>query len=208
MLTKNRTIWTAIPIVALMAFPVIASAQQLVDFFQLDASRDVQTVVFVKGSPFGEPQKPSPLLSAAYSRWENGSTVQAGYVYRWALTTGEHKLSVGAGGGVDHFHSKDSDDKTRPDARGQLELSGPAPGGTYYTLGQISTFRRASLALVQYNVADSPWGVEGSYYSETGHHHFTGAVRYTLGASKWFLRGGVIASDTNRPFIGVGYNGF
>jgi len=208
MLIKKRTIWTAIPIVALMAFPVIASAQQLVDFFQLDVSRDVQTVVFVKASPFGEPQKPAPLFSVGYSRWEDVSTVQAGYVYRWALTTGDHKLSVGAGGGADHFHSSDSGDKTAADARGQLELSGPATGGNYYALAQMSTFRRSALGLVQYNLADSPWGFDGSYYSETGHHHFTGAVRYTLASSKWFLRGGVIISDKDQPFIGVGYNGF
>jgi len=208
MLTKNRTIRIASWIVAMCAWPTIVSAQQLIDFFQLDGSRDVQSVVFVKAVPFGAAQNPAPLATVGYTRWETGSTVSAGYVYRWALTTGEHKLTVGAGGGVDYFHSEDSGDETRPDARGQLELSGPVPGGSYYSLAQLSTFRHGALALVQYNFADAPIGLEGSYYTETGHHHFKAALRYTLGSSKWFLRAGAVFSDENQPFIGVGYNGF
>ena len=211
MLTKNRTIRIAIQLVAMSVWPAAASAEQLLDFFQLDGSRDVQTLVLVKGAPFGETAKPAPLLSLTYTRWETGSTVSGGYVYRWALTTGEHKLTVGAGGGVDYFRSRGTDDnenKTQPDARGQLELSGPATGGTYYALAQMSTFRRSALGLVQYNFADTPWGLDGSYYSETGYHQFSGAVRYTFPTTKWFVRVGAIASNQTQPFIGVGYNGF
>jgi hypothetical protein len=207
MLTKNTTIRTAMMLGATMLWPMAAAAQQLIDFFQVDGSEDVQTVVLVKAAPFGEPAKPAPLLSASYTHWEDGQTASVGYVYRWALATGDHKLNVGLGGGGDWFHSSDSGNQSDPDARGQIELSGPAPGGTYYALAQAKTFRHGALGLLQYNFADSPWGLEGSYYTETGHHHFTGAVNYRF-PNKWFLRGGVIASDKDRPFIGVGYNGF
>src|SRR5207253_1825588 len=74
MLTKNRTIRIAIQLVAMSVWPAAASAEQLLDFFQLDGSRDVQTLVLVKAAPFGESAKPAPLLSGTYTRWETGST--------------------------------------------------------------------------------------------------------------------------------------
>ena len=53
MLTKNRTIRIAIQLVAMSIWPAAVSAEQLLDFFQLDGSRDVQTLVLVKAAPFG-----------------------------------------------------------------------------------------------------------------------------------------------------------
>ena len=196
-------------IVAAAACPAAASAQmspQIIDFGQADVSSDTQTLVLVKALPYGQP-KPDPLLTAAYTHWKDGWSASVGYMYRWGLTNGDHKWSVGAGAGGNRFVSGD-ENKSAASLRGQTELSGPAPGGNYYLLAQLSTFRKGAFGLAQYNLADSPLGFEVSHYNETGHHHTTAAVRYNLGSSKWFLRAGAIWAEKDQPFIGVGYNGF
>jgi hypothetical protein len=204
MLAIIRNSKKAVLIAAAAACPVAASAQ-IIDFGQADVSSDTQTLILLKALPYGQ-QKPDPLLSAAYTHWQDGWSASVGYMYRWGLTGGDHKWSVGAGAGADRFVSED-DNQSAASARAQTELSGPAPGGNYFLLAQLSTFRRGVFALAQYNLADSPLGFEVSHYNETGHHHTTAAVRYNLGSSKWFLRAGLIAAEKDQPFIGVGYNG-
>src|SRR5207248_8422165 len=77
----------------MMGWPVVASAQFL-DFAQLDVSKDTKTLVLVKAIPGIAKPNPDPLLSAAYTKWQDGWSANIGGVYRWALTTGEHKWSV------------------------------------------------------------------------------------------------------------------
>ena len=207
MLARIRSFNNAVSIVAMMGWPVVASAQFL-DFAQLDVSKDTKTLVLVKAIPGIAKPNPDPLLSAAYTKWQDGWSANIGGVYRWALTTGEHKWSVGAGVGANRFVGAD-EDKTAVSARGQTELSGPAPGGTYYGLVQASTFRRGFLGLGQYTSASWPVGGEVSYYHETSHHHTTVALRYAFDSKKqWWLRAGLISSDRDQPFIGIAYNGF
>ena len=88
-------------IMAVAACPAAASAQvspQIIDFGQADVSSDTQTLVLVKALPYGQP-KPDPLLTAAYTHWQDGWSASVGYMYRWGLTNGDHKWSVGAGAG-------------------------------------------------------------------------------------------------------------
>ena|SRR5437764_1251752 len=207
MLVKIRRFNNAVSIAAMMGWPVVASAQFL-DFAQVDISSDTKTVVLVKAIPGIAKPNPDPLLSAAYTRWHDGWTASIGGMYRWGLTNGDHKWSVGAGVGANRFVGAD-EDKNAVSLRGQTELSGPAPDGTYYALLQASTFRRGLLALGQYTSASWPVGGEVTYYHETSHHHTTVALRYAFDSKKqWWLRAGLISSDRDQPFIGIAYNGF
>src|SRR5882724_6183308 len=98
MLAIIRNSKKAVLIVAMAACPFAASAQtqtqtQILDFLQADVSADTQTLVLVKALPYGQ-QKPDPLLTAAYTHWQDGWSASVGYMYRWGLTSGEHKWSV------------------------------------------------------------------------------------------------------------------
>ncbi|HUQ74418.1 MAG TPA: hypothetical protein VM183_06795 [Burkholderiales bacterium] len=195
---------------SLAALPALASAQ-LVNFAQFDVSRDARTLALVRALPDGNPQTPDPLLTAGYTRWDTGSSSSAAYIHRWALNSGPHNWAVGAGVGVNHYESRNgAEERTGGSLRGQTELSGPLPGGTYFALLQLSTFRSGAFGLLQYNVANSPIGVDLSHYRETGVKQTTLAVRYALDARKrWSLRTGVIESQSEmQPFIGIAYNAF
>jgi hypothetical protein len=204
-------VWRAAGIAALMAAPAAAHAQ-LVDFAQVDASRDTKTLVLVRALRRGDTQRPDPLISATYTRWNTGSTASVGYMHRWALTQGPHSWLVGAGIGANTFHSRAAgqNNDNALSLRAQTELSGPAPGGRYYGLVQISTFRGQNFGLLQYDLADSPLGFEVSRLRERDYHQTAAAVRLALDQKKnWFLRGGVVKTPTEtQPFIGVAYNGF
>jgi hypothetical protein len=197
---------------ALVLLPAAAPAQRILDFAQLDASRDTRTLVLVRALRGDDPKNPAPpLLSLTYTDWDTGSTASAGYMHRWALTRGTHKWSVGAGAGANHFRSEgNGDDKTALSARAQTELSGPAPGGSYYGLLQVSSFRRGGLGLFQYDIANSPVGFEIRRYLESGHHHTAGIIRYALDQRRhWFLRAGIIRSNgDDQLLVGLAYNAF
>src|ERR1041385_7452353 len=209
MLESIRRFNKAVSIVAVAGWPVAVSAQnQSLDFAQVDISSDTKTGVVVKALHGLAQPNPDPLLSAAYTKWTDGWSANVGGVYRWALTSGDHKWLLRAGAGVDRFVGVDGD-KNAISARAQTELSGPAPGGSYYALAQASTFRHGFLGLGQYSIANTPIAFEASYYTETSHHHTTLAAMYALDSKKqWFVRAGAILSDRDRPFIGIAYNGF
>jgi hypothetical protein len=208
---KQGRAWQAAVFSVLIAAPFAAGAQ-IVDFAQLDASRDTQSVVLVKALRQNNTQRPDPLVSATYTRWDTGSTASLGYMHRWALTQGTHSWLVGAGVGANAFRSRTAgqDDENALSLRAQTELSGPAPGGRYYGLLQASTFRDQIFGLVQYDLANSPLGFELSRLRESEHRQTVGAVRYALDSRKhWFLRGGLVKTpDDTQPFIGFAYNGF
>lgn len=207
-----RSFNKALSILAVLAWPGAVWAQSqpnpILDFAQVDISSDTKTVVLVKALHGLAQPNPDPLLTASYTKWQDGWTAAIGGVYRWALTNGDHKWSVGLGAGANRFVGADGDEN-RISGRAQTEFSGPAPGGTYYALAQGSTFRHGFLGLAQYSIADTPLKFEASYYSETTHHHTTLAAMYAIDPKKqWFVRAGVIFSDRDQPFIGVAYNGF
>jgi hypothetical protein len=207
-------VWLAAGMAALMAAPAVARGQ-LLDFAQVDVAEDTQTVVLARALRLNDPQRPDPLITAGYTRWDTGSTAGAGYMHRWALTQGEHRWLVGAGAGANTFRSRGSAAEEEEDGlslRAQTELSGPAPGGRYYGLVQVSTFRDQFFGLLQYDLAKSRLGFELSALSETGHRQRTAAVRLALDEKKrWFLRGGAITtleSDETQAFVGLAFNGF
>lgn len=195
---------------SLASCPAVALAQWL-DFGQLDLSEDTRTLVLVQALRDGRPETPDPLLSAAYTKFPNGSTASAAYTHRWALAQGRHNWLVGAGAGINHYDSDvDEDDKTGLSARAQTELFGPAPGGSYYALAQFSSFRRAAFASAQYNPANLPVGFELARYRERGYRHTAALARITLTSDRrWFLRLGVLRNEgDNRAFVGIAYNAF
>jgi len=196
-----------------IAFPGFASAQ-LVHFGQFDISRDTRTLALVRALPDGNPQTPDPLLNANYTRWETGSSSALGYMHRWSLTSGgRHNWGVGAGVGVNHFESRGGgDDDTGVSLRAQTELSGPAFGGNYFTMLQLSTFRRSVFFIAQYNPNPeiTRLGFDISRYQERGVQQTAFAVRTALDQRRrWFFRAGIIDSqDDVQPFIGIAYNAF
>jgi hypothetical protein len=193
----------------LIGLPGAAEAEWL-EFAQADVSQDTKSLVFVKALRSGEPL--SPLLSAVYTRWDVGSTGSLGYMHRWALTSGDHAWSVGAGVGANAFRSSTASEENENalSLRAQSEISGPAPGGRYYALVQLSTFRNQVFALAQYDHGNSPLGLELSAVNETKYHHTKFALRYALDSKRhWQLRAGVILkADDTEPFIGLAFNGF
>jgi hypothetical protein len=194
----------------LLSFPAAALAQWL-DFAQFDVSEDTRTLVLVKALRDGKQETPDPLLSAAYTKFPNGSTASAAYTHRWALLQGQHNWLVGAGAGINRYDSDvEEDDKSGLSARAQTEAFGPVPGGSYYALAQISSFRRAGFASVQYNLANLPLGFELARYVERGYHHTAALARIALtNDRRWFLRVGVLHNqDKDRAFVGLAYNAF
>lgn len=194
----------------LAASPATALAQ-LLDFGQLDVSDETQTLVLVKALKDANPRTPDPLITAAFTNFSTGSTGSVGYMHRWAVTGGPHVFAVGAGVGANRFRSDNGGgDDSGLSARGQAEISGPVLGGSYYGLLQVSTFRRASLALVQYNPGNTRLGVEVSRYTERGYGHTSAALRYAFDESRrWHFRFGALrANGETNPFIGLAYNGF
>jgi hypothetical protein len=197
-------------LLASLAWP--AAAQRVVDFAQLDVSSDTITAVAVRA--LGDPRaaEPAPLLTAAFSRWEDGQAGGVGAVYRFGLPTGAHAASVGVGAGVNGWRSRapgDADSDQGLSLRLQAESYGPAPGGHYYVLAQGSSFRDSWLATVQYDPSAWPLAFEWSRYGETGYHATTLTLRIALGDSRWSARVGAIDDDGGtRAFVGIGYNGF
>jgi hypothetical protein len=167
---KKLRLWQAVGVAILVGMPVAAEAQWL-EFAQADVSQDTKSLVFVKALRSGDPL--SPLLSAVYTHWDVGSTGSLGYMHRWALTSGDHAWSVGAGVGANAFRSRTASEENENalSLRAQSELSGPAPGGRYYALVQLSTFRNQVFALAQYDLGNLPLGMELSAVNETGYHH-------------------------------------
>ena len=197
--------------VVMAMLPVAASAQ-IVNFAQFDYSEDTRTLVLVKALPDGRPDRPDPLLTGSYTEWDTGSSTSLGYVYRWALTQGRHNWGVGAGAGLTHFNSRgaDDDDETGGSLRAQTEISGPAPGGYYFALLQLSTFRDALFGLAQYNVDKWRVGFDISRYEEETVKNTALGVRVALDERRrWFARAGIIDSDGDvQPFVGIAYNAF
>ena len=206
---KKLRLWQAVGVAILVGMPAAAEAQWL-EFAQADVSQDTKSLVFVKALRSGDPL--SPLLSAVYTHWDVGSTGSLGYMHRWALTSGDHAWSVGAGVGVNAFRSRtvSEENENALSVRAQSEVSGPAPGGRYYALVQLSTFRNQVFALAQYDVSNLPLGLELSAVNETGYHHTKLALRYALDSKRrWQLRAGAIfKADDTEPFIGLAFNGF
>lgn len=196
-------------VLALAVCPAIAWGQ-IVNFAQIDVSRDTRTLALVRALPDNNPQTPDPLLTANYTRWETGSSAGAAYMHRWALHSGTHNWGVGAGVGINHFENNAGEDRTGGSLRAQTEVSGPAPGGSYFALLQLSTFRRGAFALAQYNFAGTPYGLDLSHYTETGVKQTTLALRVALDERKrWFFRTGLIESQNDiKPFVGLAFNAF
>lgn len=195
----------------LVALPA-ASMAQLIDLAQVDTSSNASTLVLVRELPRAGKVEPAPLLSLSAARWDTGKAAAIGYVYRWKLTEGPHQWLVGAGAGAHTFHSRaDGDRKSRSDvsARAQTELSGPAPGGSYYALAQASSFRNSWFATVQYISTRLPVALEVSRYNEATYHSVITALRVSIGVPYWFVRVGATRADGDTvPFFGITYNGF
>jgi hypothetical protein len=199
----------------LLVLPAAAAAQ-IVNFAQFDISQDTRNLALVRTLPDNNPQRPDPLLSAGYTRWDTGSSAQLGYMHRWALTSGrQHNWAVGAGVGVNRFDSRQegSEDDSGPSLRVQTELSGPgapAAPGSYFALLQLSTFRQSLFGVVSYSLQEYPVGFELSRYREKDYRQWTWAVRYALDSPRrWFFRTGVIESqDDVQVFVGLAYNAF
>jgi hypothetical protein len=199
---------------AAIALSAPASAQ-LVNFGQLDLSPDTRTLALVRTLPDDNPRRPDPLLTANYTQWQTGRSASLGYMHRWALTSGaRHNWGVGAGVGLNRFETRGpgGDEDTGPSLRAQTELSGPAPGGTYFALLQLSTFRNSRFGIVQYNPRPdiTRLGFDLSRYQERGVRQTAFAVRVALDERRrWFFRFGAIDSqDDLQPFIGIAYNAF
>jgi hypothetical protein len=207
----NLTKWR-LAALTLAAFIIPGTAYaQIVDFAQFDISRDTRTLAIVKALRDENPQ-PDPLLTANYTRWSTGSSSSLGYMHRWALTRGgQHNWAVGAGVGLNRFEGRSGrDDDSGLSLRAQTELSGPAPGGSYFALLQVSTFRDSTFALGQYNIRDSRLGFDVSRYKEQDVKQWTMAVRVALDERRrWFFRAGLVDSKEDvQPFVGVAYNAF
>lgn len=185
---------------------------QLVDFAQVDTSSNASVLVLARELPRTGTAEPAPLLSATAVRWDHGDAEAIGYVYRWKLTDGPHQWLVGAGAGANAFHSRaDGDHRSKTDlsARGQTELSGPAPAGTYYALVQASSFRSSWFATAQYMPSALPVAFEVSRYKEASYRSVSAALRISIGIPHWYIRVGATRADGDTvPFVGVTYNGF
>ena len=207
----NLTKWRGAALTLAAIFIPSAASAQIVDFAQFDISKDTRTLAIVKALKDQNPQ-PDPLLSANYTRWTTGTSSSLGYMHRWALTSGgQHNWAVGAGVGLNRFEGRSGrDDESGLSLRGQTELSGPAPGGSYFALLQLSTFRSSSFALAQYNIRDSRLGFDVSRYQEKDVKQWTMAVRVALDdRRRWFFRAGVVDSKTDlQPFVGLAFNAF
>jgi hypothetical protein len=198
---------------ALAALALLGAANaHAIEYAQLDTSSSATTVVLVHALGPSSADAPAALLSASYVRWSTGDATAAGYTYRWALAGSTHQWIVGAGAGINDFHSRsdaDAGHDTRPSARLQSEWQGPAPGGTYYALAQASSFRGSWLATAQYAPSAVPVALEWSRYHERGYQATNVGVRIALGSPRWFLRvGNNHAEGESRPYIGIAYNGF
>ena len=189
-----------------------AGHARAIEYAQLDTSSSATTAVLVHALGASTADAPAALLSATYARWSTGSAAAAGYTYRWALAGPTHQWIVGAGAGINDFHSRggaDSGHDTRLSARLQSEWQGPAPGGSYYALAQASSFRSSWLATAQYAPSGLPVALEWSRYHERGYQATNVGVRIALGSPRWFLRvGNNHAEGESRPYIGIAYNGF
>jgi hypothetical protein len=208
----HSTKWKQVALTsALIAFPA-AAAGQIVNFAQFDISSETRSLALVRALQDSRPERPDPLLSANYTRWDTGSSAQVGYMHRWALTSGgRHNWGVGAGVGLNRFESRNGDDdETGASLRGQTEISGPAGPGSYFALLQLSSFRKSVFGVVQYSVHDSPLGFQLSRYSETDHRQWTMALQYALDSPKrWFLRTGIVETQKDvQLFVGLAYNAF
>jgi hypothetical protein len=154
----------------------------------------------------------APVVTANYSRWDDGETGSVGVMRRWGLVSGEHPVTVGAGAGMDAFRSRapgDHEREDRPSARAQIETFGPVPGGFVYAMAQGSTFRASAFAVVRYEPRGLPLAVEVSRVDTQGYRANTGALSVPLGASRWSLRAGLVRDEDQRHgFFGLSYNGF
>ena len=114
--------------------------------------------------------------------------------------------------GLTHFNSRTAaeEDETGGSLRAQTEISGPVPGGYYFALLQLSTFRDALFALAQYNIVEWRVGFGISRYEEKTVKNTALGVRVALGERRrWFARAGIVDSDGDvQPFIGIAYNAF
>lgn len=213
---KRSAVWKMARIAVLaVALPIVAPSvarAQLLDFAQMDLSKDTRSVVLVRALRDDNPSTPDPLISAVYARWNTGSTASLGYMHRWSLIQGTHSWLVGAGAGANTFRSRGSgqDNESALSLRGQTELLGPAPGGRYYALMQFSSFRGQVFAVAQYDLADTKLGFEVSRLVQTEYHQTGLALRYALDQDRrWFVRTGVVKTPEDRQvFIGLAYNGF
>lgn len=206
--TLNPTPSLALAAAALL---VTATSARAIEYAQLDTSSSATTAVLVHAlGPSAD--RPAPLVSATYAHWSTGDASALGLVYRWSVGGDTQQWVVGAGAGLNDFHSRTGDDRghdTRPSARVQSEWYGPAPGGTYYALAQASTFRGSWLATAQYTPSALPVAAEWSRYHERDYQATNLGVRIALGASRWFLRvGNTRADGESHPYIGIAYNGF
>lgn len=183
---------------------------QVIDFAQLEASRDTRNVVLVGTLPGAS--QPATLVSASATRWATGEALGVGVVPRWSLAAGDPGWTVGLGLGANHWRSRDAANPRRESGlslRAQSEWLGALPGGRYYALLQASSFRNSGFATVQLSLAALPLALELSHYAETGYRASTAAVRWQLGGSKWSLRAGATRSiGHTQGLVGVGYNGF
>lgn len=199
---------------SLFAAAVLTPSTALaIDFAQADWAGDARSVVVVKRLGTADAGgAPLPLFSVNYARWKTGEAASMGYVLRRELTTGPHQLIGGAGVGVNHLVSGERPDRKEDfaaSARLQLELQGPAPGGRYYLLGQVSSFRRSALWVSQYSLEGTPLALEGSLYHEQGYRAGSVGLRIALGQSRWYARLGTTRSNGDqRLYVGVAYNGF
>jgi hypothetical protein len=190
--------------------PLLAHAAP-VDFFQLDGGKQTATVVLVKALRGLGDERAPPLVSAVYSWFDSGDTGNVAYTHRWALTPGPHGLVLGLGAAANSYRNRDrpSEDDAGVSLRGQAEVYGPAPGGSYYGLLQASTFRDAWFGLLQYSPSGLPVGIEIYRQYQEGYQATTTALRFATGVERWFLRAGVVrTSEEYRPFVGITFNGF
>lgn len=183
-----------------------------VDFAQFDYAADSSSAVLVR--VLGDPRaaQPAPVLSATYSRWNDGETGSIGVLKRWGLASGAYPVVLGVGAGMDAFRSRASGDRERddsPSARAQIETFGQVPGGFLYALMQGSTFRSSVFATVRYEPRGLPLAFEASHIDTRGYRANTGALSVPLGKSRWSLRGGVVRDEERQHgFVGLSYNGF
>lgn len=188
-----------------------ATSAHAIEYAQLDTSSSATTAVLVHALG-ASTERPAPLVSATYARWDTGEATAAGVVYRWSVGGDTHRWVLGAGVGINDLHDRatpGAGHDTRSSARLQSEWFGPAPAGTYYALAQASTFRGSWLATAQYAPAGLPVAVEWGRYHERGYQATNLGLRIALGASRWFLRvGNTRADDASHPYIGIAYNGF
>jgi hypothetical protein len=183
-----------------------------VDFAQLDYAPDSSSAVLVR--VLGDPRaaQPAPVVSATYSRWNDGETGGIGLLKRWDLVSGTHPVVLGTGAGMDAFRSRASGDHERddsPSARAQIETYGAVPGGFMYAMAQGSTFRSSTFAVLRYEPHGIPLAFEVSHIDTRGYRANTGALSVPLGRSHWSLRGGVVRDENHQHgFFGLSYNGF